>query len=83
MIVSSQWKQIVDEINGKTRLGATLLQGKGSFSGSDNPIIYAIVNRSDVVRLKKMAVRTDPSAFIAVMEAADLVAEDVGNQPHW
>lgn len=83
MIVSSKWKQIIDEINTHTRLGATLLQGKGSFSGVENPIIYSIVNRPDVVLLKKMAMRTDPSAFIAIMEASDVVAEDVGNQPHW
>lgn len=83
IIISAHWKDIIDEINNKTQIGATLLQGKGSFNGGENQIIYSIVNKTDVLPLKKMIMKKDPSAFIAIMEASDVVSENVGNQPHW
>jgi len=83
MIISVYWKDILDEINNKTQIGATLLQGKGSFTGGENQIIYSIVSKKDVMPLKKMILTKDPCAFIAVMEASDVVSENVGNQPHW
>jgi len=83
IIISVHWKDIIDEINNKTQIGATLLQGKGSFNGGENQIIYSIVNKKDVMPLKKMIMKKDPCAFIAIMEASDVVSDNVGNQPHW
>ncbi len=83
LVISGHWKDILDEINHKTQIGATLLQGKGSFSGGDNQIIYSIVRKKDVMSLKKMILKKDPCAFIAVLDASDVVSESVGNQPHW
>lgn len=83
IIISVHWKDIIDEINNKTQIGATLLHGKGSFNGGENQIIYSIVNKKDVMLLKKMILKKDPSAFIAIMEASDVVSDNVGNQPHW
>jgi len=83
LIVSDLWSEIVDDMNEKNHLGSTLLQGKGSFFGDEKMIIYSVINRADVVPLKKLVMKKDPAAFITIMEASDVTGENVGNQPHW
>ena len=83
LIVSDKWRQIADEMTANARLGATLLRGSGGRGGAEKTIIYSVIRRVDIHALKTLATARDPNAFIAIMDAADVTGERVGNQPLW
>jgi uncharacterized membrane-anchored protein YitT (DUF2179 family) len=84
MVLSKQWKEILDELNyGKKRIGTTLLSARGGYTGSEEPIIYSIVKSHQVSTIRSVTTRIDPIAFIVIMEATDIINETVGNQPPW
>jgi uncharacterized membrane-anchored protein YitT (DUF2179 family) len=83
IIISSQWKKIVEDINSGNRWRVTLLQGRGGFLGSDVSVLYSVINQTHVPTLKSLVMKRDPDAFVAIMDASDVTGENVGNQPHW
>jgi uncharacterized membrane-anchored protein YitT (DUF2179 family) len=83
LVISSKWQDIVNEMTSNNRLGVTLLKGKGGYLGTEETILYSIIKRENIHSLKKIVSSHDPNAFVAIMDAADVIGENVGNQPHW
>jgi uncharacterized membrane-anchored protein YitT (DUF2179 family) len=65
--------------------GATILRGVGAFTHQDKPVLFVVVGRSEVMRLKTLILERDPSAFISVSEASEVMGEgftlDANRQP--
>jgi uncharacterized membrane-anchored protein YitT (DUF2179 family) len=55
--------------------GVTILDGKGSFSGEKRNVLYCVVARNEIVRLKNIINEIDPNAFVAVGTVHDVVGE--------
>lgn len=83
MIISANWRELLEEITTKNKWQVTLLYGKGGFHGAENPVLYSVVNRSSIPSLKALVKEKDPGAFITIMDAPDVTGESAGNQPHW
>lgn len=64
-------KQILEEMD----RGVTVLNGKGSFTGEKREVLYCIVGRNEIVRLKNLIKTVDPHAFVAVSAVHDVVGE--------
>jgi len=65
-IVSDRAGEVAERILGQMHRGVTLLQGSGGFSGSPKQVIYAVVSRGELARLKRLISDVDPEAFVAV-----------------
>ena len=52
--------------------GMTVLDGKGWYSGADRKIIYFVVNRFQVIKMKNIVQSIDPLAYITLNEVADI-----------
>jgi len=83
LVISEKWEEIVEKLTTAHKIGVTLINGQGGYEGTERTILYSVLNRKDLPVLKKTVLDTDPNAFIAVMEASDVVGVDVGNQPYW
>ena len=44
--------------------GATGICGKGMYSGQEKTIIFCVVNKKEIVKLKELVDDIDPDAFI-------------------
>ena len=55
--------------------GATLLKGKGGYSRKDIDVLYCVVSRSEIFRLKSLIKSVDPHAFVSVNEIHDVLGE--------
>lgn len=55
--------------------GATILQGKGSFTGNEKEILYCVVGRHELMRLKALVERKDPHAFVTVSDVEETLGE--------
>ena len=52
--------------------GTTKIAAKGGYSNADKTVIYFVVNRFQIVRMKNMVHTIDPKAFMTITEIADV-----------
>ncbi|WP_217585450.1 YitT family protein [Lentibacillus saliphilus] len=74
-IISSKSDDIAEKINIKMDRGVTVLEGRGSFTGEKRDVLYCIVARNEIVRLKAIINDIDPHAFVAVSSVHDVMGE--------
>lgn len=52
--------------------GTTIIPAKGGYSNVDKTVIYFVVNRFQISRMKNLVHATDPHAFMTISEVADV-----------
>lgn len=72
MIVTSQPDEICKELMKEFGSGITLIDAKGGFSGADRKVLYFVVNRFQVMKMKNIVRKYDPLAYITLTEVADI-----------
>lgn len=75
MIITAKSEEIRNFIINEMGRGATLIPGKGLFSGEGRDIIYVVLGRREMIRLREEIARTDPAAFINVLDSAEILGE--------
>lgn len=74
-IISDHAPDIADKVMLEMDRGITLLKGKGAYTGADKEVLYCVVYRGEVVRLKNLVRTIDPRAFIVVSNVHDVLGE--------
>ncbi len=72
-IVSDKPLEISDAILRNIHHGATLLYGQGAFSGVEKKIVFAIVDLTQITRLRHYIEEIDPHAFLFIMNTTDVI----------
>lgn len=72
-IVSSKPLEVTDGILRQIHHGATLLYGQGGFSGSEKRIVFAIVDLTQITKLRHVIQDIDPNAFLFIMNTTDVI----------
>ncbi len=75
MVVSSAAQEISDRVLEDMERGVTILQGTGAYTGSERPVIYCVITRSEVAQLKRIVEELDPQAFIVIGQAHEALGE--------
>ena len=52
--------------------GMTIIDAKGYYSSTDKKMIYVVLNRFQIARVKEVIRKVDPQAFITINEVADV-----------
>lgn len=73
-IISNSSDEIAQKLL-KMDLGITLLDGKGGFSGDRKQVVLCAFKRSQIAAIKAAVTAIDPSAFIIVCEAHEVLGE--------
>lgn len=71
IIVSERSEEIKKAVIGCLRRGVTVYQGRGGLSGQDQDILFCVVTRLELGRLKNAAHEIDRNAFIVIHPLAD------------
>ncbi len=74
MIITAKPDAICEQLTEAFESGMTRIEVRGGYSGESKTMIYFIVNRFQVTKCKDLVHRTDPSAYIAISEVADVYA---------
>ncbi|MFD0698804.1 YitT family protein [Paenibacillus sp. GCM10027628] len=53
--------------------GITFLEGRGGYTGNRREVIYCIVSRKEIVKLKSIVHRVDPAAFVTFSDVKEVV----------
>lgn len=72
MIVSVREKEVCDAVSAEFGKGITIMPARGHYSGTDRSVIYIVLNRFQITRMKDIVLTIDPEAFIAVNDVADI-----------
>lgn len=74
LIVTQQPEAIRQAILKMDR-GVTLVRGEGGYTGDERIILYTVVQRPQLVRLKEVVSRADPTAFMVINNSHDVLGE--------
>lgn len=72
MIVTEKADDVSDALIDEFGCGTTKLSAKGGFSNSDKTVIYFVVNRFQISKMRNIVHTIDPSAFVTISEVADV-----------
>jgi uncharacterized membrane-anchored protein YitT (DUF2179 family) len=75
MIISDHAVDISQRIMQEMGRGATLLKGRGGYTGLDKEVLYCVVSRNEIVRFKNLVHATDPHAFIIINDVHEVFGE--------
>mgnify|MGYP002624174463 CR=1 FL=1 len=67
-IISDKSVEIGKELLEQLGLGVTYLKGIGAYSGTEKTIIYCVISRLELARMKEIIKEIDPSAFISIVD---------------
>ncbi|UFU01289.1 YitT family protein [Radiobacillus kanasensis] len=74
-IISGKSNEIADKIIQDMERGVTVLQGRGRYTGENRDVLYCVVGRNEIFRLKNIINSVDPHAFVAVSSVHDVLGE--------
>ncbi|WP_261301286.1 YitT family protein [Paenibacillus andongensis] len=63
--------KIMTELN----RGVTFLEGRGGYTGKHREVIYCIVSRKEIIKLKTIVHRVDPTAFVTFSDVREVVGK--------
>lgn len=75
LIISEQSDVIAKTIALRMERGITILEGHGHFTKQPKEVIYCVIGRNEVVRLKSIIHEVDPHAFVSIIEVRDVAGE--------
>jgi uncharacterized membrane-anchored protein YitT (DUF2179 family) len=75
MIISEFNNEIADMIMTEMDRGVTVLDGHGSFTKTKREVLYCVVGKNEIVRLKNLITAIDPHAFVSVSVVHDVIGE--------
>lgn len=81
VIISNRARQIADAIHNEMERGTTFLHGTGGYTGKERPVLYCVVARHEIYRLKEIVYRYDDHPFMVISDAEDVVGEGFTYQP--
>ncbi|GKX31200.1 membrane protein [Vallitalea longa] len=74
-IMSDKSDEIANGITEQLKRGATLIDGKGAYSGENKAVLLVAVKKREVYKAKELIRYIDPSVFIVAAEAGEIVGE--------
>jgi uncharacterized membrane-anchored protein YitT (DUF2179 family) len=79
MIISKKNEEFSKYIIQELKRGCTIFNGKGGYTWEDTYILYTVLSRSEFIKLKKYIKEVDPTAFITVSDAREVLGEGFNN----
>ena len=72
MIVTDKAEEISAALMEEFKCGTTKISGTGGYSNAEKTIIYFVVNRFQIYKMRSIIHAIDPRAFVTISEVADV-----------
>lgn len=74
IIITVQPDAVCEALTAAFETGATRISARGGYSNAPKTMVYFVVNRFQVTKMKELVHDIDPTAFITISEVADVFA---------
>jgi uncharacterized membrane-anchored protein YitT (DUF2179 family) len=82
-IVSDRAEQLREAVFSEMNRGVTVLKGSGGYTRLPRSVLYVVVSRTQLTRVKRLIARIDPKAFVVVTQAHEVWGEGFRTvEPH-
>jgi uncharacterized membrane-anchored protein YitT (DUF2179 family) len=75
MIITNKQEEVREGILNKIDRGVTKLSAYGGFTDHERPVLMCVVDQREFTKLKQLVKTLDPTAFVVVMDAAEVLGE--------
>ena len=82
MIVTDLPIEVTDELNRQLGRGVTILHGQGGYTKLPKEILYCVVNRLEVTKVKDIVLSMDERAFVTINAVHDIVGGRFKTKSH-
>lgn len=76
MIVTTKAQEIADELAERFEAAGTIVGAQGGYSGQEKQILYFVVNKFQIYKLREIVFEIDPKAFISLQDVSDIIKHD-------
>lgn len=77
IIITNKPTQICDSLTDEFESGITKVEARGGYSGASKTMVYFVLNRFQVTRMKDIVHEIDPKAYIIMSEVADVFSANM------
>ncbi len=75
-IVTLNADEVGRAISEEFKCGITVTEAKGFYSDESKKVLYVVLNRFQIVKMKEIVREKDPSAYISITEVADVFSAE-------
>ena len=72
-IISDQMEEIRDALMARLGRGVTILHATGGYSKEEKPVLYCVVTRLEVAKLKSIVSEWDETAFVTISDVHEVM----------
>ena len=72
MIITSRPDEVCAALMETFETGLTKIDAAGGYSNAPKTVVYFVVNRFQIARMKNIVHEQDPTAYITITEVADV-----------
>ncbi len=76
MIITENPNEITDALTEEFETGATIMPATGGYSKAEKAVVYFIVNRFQIAKMRTIVHTIDPKAFMTISEVADVFTSE-------
>ena len=80
MIITTKESEISKELSDVFGHGITLIDSEGYYKGRQQTIIYFVVNRFQIAKMKSIIHRIDPHAFVTISDVSDIMGSSINRR---
>ncbi|MFZ7101825.1 MAG: YitT family protein [Peptococcaceae bacterium] len=73
IIITNQPEKIADALMARLGRGITFLEGKGGYSKEAKSVLYAVITRLELAKLKNIINEIDPNAFVTISSVHEVM----------
>lgn len=74
-IISNSPQLVLHRVTNKMSRGITVLEGRGGYTGDNKEVLYIVINRQEIVRLKNMINEIDEHAYVTVHHVQEVIGK--------
>jgi uncharacterized membrane-anchored protein YitT (DUF2179 family) len=74
-IISNSPQLVLHRVTNKMSRGITVLEGRGGYTGDNKEVLYIVISRQEVVRLKNMINEIDEHAYVTVHHVQEVIGK--------
>jgi uncharacterized membrane-anchored protein YitT (DUF2179 family) len=75
LIITANPGAVTNYILNEMERGVTILPGRGGYTNAERDVLYCVIARSEVARLKTAVREADPQAFMVIGQAHEALGE--------
>ena len=74
-VISNKGEEVSAALLSKLARGATIMDGRGMYTGAHKNVILCVVSTKEIVQVKEIVARTDEDAFVIVADVREVMGK--------